>query len=167
MSDQNFDKLYKLVEQVLLSTEVSLEEVYKFLLDINIISINLASKCLSNVHDQISNTVCNKSYKIIDEVIDTVLKFLIIRFFEGSAKPNKDSMSRLYTTVLSTIGVIKNIVKNSLIIQEEKVLCKVIKPITLHGDIVGKGYVVLLPIDLATVLSALGYVELVYSKIEN
>lgn len=165
MSEQNLDKLYRLIEQVLLNNEISLDDVLKTLSDTNSMLIALNGWCLSNIHDQVYAAVCNNSFKVLDEAMDILLKYLIVKFLEGKVKVEKDVLSKLYSIFLNIIDVIKDIIKNTIIIQEEKVLCKVLKPIAIAERIVGKGYIVLLPLDIAILLSALGYVEPIHVNI--
>jgi len=165
VSKHDINILYKLIEDILFR-DVDIENVYKSLVEINDMVIIFNGWCLSNVHDPIYYSICNENLKLIDEVIDSVLKFLETRFIEGKIISGNDVLSKLYNLFLSTYNNLKNIVQNSIIIHGEKVLCKILKPISISDIVIAKGFITPIHISLATILSALGYVEPVYISVQ-
>lgn len=165
MSESTFDKLYKLIEYVLFGDEINAEEILKMLADINTMSIKLDSWCLSKAQEQVYRSICDKGFKLIDDVVDTVLKYLILKHLEGRVKLSRDVISRLLTMILDIANVVKMVVENGMLVQEERILCKILKPIAIDDRVIEKGYIAPLPIDIAVVLSVLGYVKPIYTQV--
>lgn len=166
MSEQTFDKLYKLVEYVLLGDELNTEEILKMLIDVNTMSIRLNSWCLSKAQEHVYSSICDKGFNLIDDILDTVLKYVVLKHLEGKIKQDSNNVvSRLLAIILEIVNSIKLVVENSMLIQEEKVLCKVLKPVAVGSNIIEKGYMVLLPVDTAVALSALGYVKPINTQV--
>ncbi|MEM1721144.1 MAG: hypothetical protein QXK54_03270 [Ignisphaera sp.] len=165
MSKHDISILYKLIEDILFR-DIDIESIYKSLVEINDMVITFNGWCLSNVHDPIHYSICNETLKLIDEVIDSVLKFLESRSIEGKIISSNDVLSKLYNLFLSTCNVLKNIVQNSIIIHGEKVLCRILKPISIYNTVIAKGFITPIHISLASILSALGYVEPIYVSIQ-
>lgn len=159
MSEHSMDKLYKLIEYVLLNEEINAEEILRGLIDVNALAVTLNSWCLSNAQDQLYGVICSRSYNVLDEVVSAILRYLMSKQLDEKVKLGNDMVSKILTTIIGVVDVIRYIVENSLIIQEEKVLCKIKKPITITDKIVERGYITVLPINLAAVLTVLGYVE--------
>lgn len=164
MSESSFDKLYKLIEYVLFNEEVNAEEILKTLIDINTMLVRLDSWCLSKTQEEVYSSICDKSFKLIDSVVDTILKYLILKHLEGKVKLGNDVISRLLTVILDMVNAIKIIIENSMLVQEERILCKVLKPISIDDKVVEKGYIITLPIDMAIMLFVSGYVKPIYTQ---
>ncbi|MCC6016222.1 MAG: hypothetical protein LM582_04160 [Desulfurococcaceae archaeon] len=160
MSEKTFDRLYKLIEYLLVNEEVLAEEILRGAVDTNAISAMLSSWCLSNIQEKVYSDICSKSFNIIDEAARSIFNYTILKQIEGRVKLGNDALSRLLNLLSSLADVFKKLIRYSLIVQEEKVLCKIKKPTTISSEkVVEKGYVALLPLDLAIVLTVLGYVE--------
>jgi hypothetical protein len=160
LSEKTFDRLYKLIEYLLVNEEVLAEEILRGAVDTNAISAMLSSWCLSNIQEKIYSDICSKSFNIIDEAVRSIFNYTILKQIEGRVKLGNDALSRLLNLLSSLADVFKKLIRYSLIVQEEKVLCKIKKPTTISSEkVVEKGYVALLPLDLAIVLTVLGYVE--------
>ncbi|MEM1644371.1 MAG: hypothetical protein QXL96_00645 [Ignisphaera sp.] len=159
MSEHGIDKLHKMIEYILFNEEVNAEEILKGLIDVNAVAITLNAWCLSNAQDQLYSAICAKSYDLLDEVVSTMLRYLMMKQLDEKVRLGNDVISKILVVIRGIVDAIKFIVENSLIIQEEKVLCKVKKPIAIADKIVEKGYITVIPINLAAVLTVLGYVE--------
>jgi len=159
LSEPTLDKIYKLIEYVLLNEEVSSDEILRSIADINEIAVTLNAWCLSNAYEQVYIEVCNKSFKALDESLEHSLKYIVLKNMEGKVKQSSNVLSSILSMISLAIDTLKRIIETSIVIQEEKVLCKVRKPIALSDKVVEKGYLTLLPIDTAVFLTVLGYVE--------
>lgn len=159
MSEHSIDKLHKLIEYILLNEEVNAEEILRGLIDVNGMAVTLNAWCLSNAQDQLYGAICIRSYNLLDEVVSTMLRYLMMKQLDEKVKLGNDVISKILAIIVGIADAIRFIVENSLIIQEEKVLCKVKKPISIADKVVEKGYITVIPISLAAVLTVLGYVE--------
>lgn len=166
MSKQDISILYKLIEDILLGEDANLEDVYRSLLEINSMAVVVNGLCLSNIYDSIYHDICIENFKLLNEVVESVLRFLGARFTEEKIKPGDDALSRFYNVFLDSYNILKNIIHDSLIVYGEKVLCRVLKPISIYNVTVAKGYITPLHIGLASILGALGYVEPIYTAIQ-
>jgi hypothetical protein len=160
MPEKSLDKLYKLIEYVLVNDDVLAEEILRGVADTNTISIALNSWCLSNAQEKVYSDICTKSFSVIDEAITSVFNYIILKQLDGKVKLGNDILSRFLSMVSSFAEVFRRIVRDSIVIQEEKVLCKIKKPVAIYTDkVMEKGYITLVPLDLAVILTVLGYVE--------
>lgn len=162
MAEVDISKLYTVIEKVATGEEINLDEIFKAIVDTNSLSLQLISRCLSNSEDKIYSDICGESFRLIEEAVDAILKHLIARFLEGGVKLEKDLISRLCISIANIVEAIKRISLNTIIVQEERVLCRVVKTIEISNRVIAKGFITLLPVELAVVLTALGYVEPVY-----
>ncbi|MEM2512601.1 MAG: hypothetical protein QXX61_05650, partial [Ignisphaera sp.] len=100
MSEHSMDKLYKLIEYVLLNEEINAEEILRGLIDVNALAITLNSWCLSNAQDQLYGVICSRSCNVLDEVVSTILRYLISKQLDEKVKLGNDMVSKILTIVV-------------------------------------------------------------------
>lgn len=154
--------MVKRLEKALFAENVSSRDIYEVIESLNMYAIEMRKWCSEErANEGLSGRVCENFERLAAETIDVVLKFYLQRLLEGRARSDGDLVGVMTERLLKAIEYFRDVAVKSPIPLREGVLCKVLKPFQMRHGQAPPGSIALLTADLAIMLKALGFVEIV------
>jgi hypothetical protein len=160
MSIGVLENIMKVLNSLLLDEKISTATIMKTFEEAN--KLNVAMNYWCNVStEQFTHNVCEKFNVIMNKLLDTSMKSVIIKVINNEIALERDILGEITMLFNKILETFKYIILRSIIIYDNKILCKVKKPFYRSYHIVLPGYVMLMTIDEAVRLASLDYVDII------
>ncbi|MCS7112252.1 MAG: hypothetical protein N3D82_05585 [Ignisphaera sp.] len=162
MSSPNvLDNLVKMLSSLLLDDKVSTTQMTKIFDEINKLSITMDSWCSSASSDSTIQGICSKFNEIMNKIIELTLKNVVVRTMNREVAFEQDILGKILTILIKILDSFRHTILKSIIVHDNKILCRVKKSFHSQYSVVLPGYVILVPIEDAVMLASLGYIDII------
>ncbi len=159
-SSNTLENIVKMLSSLLLDDKISTTFIANVFGEVNKLS-TLVDQWCNTSSEPFAQDVCSKFNEIANKLIELSMKNAIVRAMNNEISIEQDTLGNILTTLIKILDVLKNIILRSIIVYDNKILCKVKKPFHNKYSIVVPGYTILIPIENAVVLASLDYIDII------
>lgn len=161
MSSQNtLENLVRILSSLLLDDRVSTMPITKIFNEMNRQSVSMDYWCSAS-SDPPTQEICSRFNEVMNRVIELALKNVVVRTMNREVTFEQDTLGSILTILTRILDNLRYAILKSIIVHDNKVLCKVKKPFYNQYSVALPGYVVLVPIESAVILASLDYIDII------
>lgn len=157
-----YEKIKKIFDAILNNEKMSSKDVYTIFEVANKLILDMKIWCNENQYTELKD-LCTDFDKNISMILATTSLLIATNAMRGDLQVDTDIFGSFLKKLKESLDSFNSILRNTILLSDGSVLCKILKPFQTRFSLALPGYVVPLPIGEAALLSILGFVKVIDS----